>query len=212
MGADGGTKLGFGLIFLGWSTLLFLKAAPLGIIGCILMQKGLEKLSGYNKYFATAKTLCEGFLVYFVLFGVLWTLDFTGIYPFNDITNYTDDVIYRCVLVTFSFYLYKALGDISKQVGFDKGIRREKTAVSIMIVYVAFTVIKYILIPFGYAGYLQLPLVVFELLWLLYSGMYIYSCYMMIATQEIIDEENKKMKEYDEKYSFRTPKAKKSKK
>ena len=31
---------------------------------------------------------------------------------------------------------------------------------------------------------------------------------MMIATQEIIDEENKKMKEYDMKYSFRTPKKK----
>lgn len=204
--------MGFGLIFLGWSTLLFLKAAPLGIIGCILMHKGLEKLSGYNKHFMAAKTYCEAFLVYFVAFGVLWTLDFTGIYEFNTVTTYADDVLYRCVLVVFSYHLYKGLGEISRQVQFEKGIRREKTATSIMIVYIVFTIIKYILIPFGYAGYLQLSLLIFELLWLLYSGMYIYSCYMMIATQEIIDEENKKMREYDEKYSFRTLKSKKNKK
>ena len=176
------------------------------------MHKGLEKLSGYNGYFAKAKTYCEAFLVYFVFFGVLWILDFAGIYPFNDITTYLDDVLYRCILVVFSYFLFKGLGEISRQVQFEKGVRREKTAISIMIVYVVFTLIKYILIPLGYAGYLQLSLFVFELLWLLYSGMYIYSCYMMIATQEIIDEENRKMREYDEKYSFRTPKAKKNKK
>ena len=201
--------MGFGLIFLGWSTLLFLKVAPLGIIGCILMQKGLEKLSGYNKYFAMAKSLCDGFLLYFVLYGVLWTLDFTNIYRFNDITSYIDQVLYYSILSVFSFYLYKGLGEISKLVGFDKGIVREKRAISIVFVFTAFTALKLILVPTGCAGYLELPLLVFELTWLLYSAMYIYSCYMMIATQEIIDDENRKMKEYDEKYSFRTKKTKK---
>lgn len=201
--------MGFGLIFLGWSTLLFLKVAPLGIIGCILMQKGLEKLSGYNKYFKIAKSICDGFLIYFVLYGVLWVLDFTGLYPFNSVTSYIDSTLYYCILVVFSYYLYKGLGEISRLVGYDKGISREKSALSIVLVFAAFKAVEYILLPLGYAGYLQLPLLVFELLWLLYSAMYIYTCYMMIATQEIIDEENRKMREYDEKYSFRTKKSKK---
>lgn len=201
--------MGFGLIFLGWSTLLFLKVAPLGIIGCILMQKGLEKLSGYNKHFKTAKNICDGFLVYFVLYGVLWVLDFAKLYAFNDITRYIDSTLYYCILVVFSLYLFKGLGEISRLVGYDKGIRREKSAVSTVLVFAAFKAAEYLLVPFGHSGYLQLPLFVFELLYLLYGAMYIYSCYMMIATQEIIDEENRKMREYDEKYSFRTKKSKK---
>lgn len=201
--------MGFGLIFLGWSTLLFLKVAPLGIVGCILMSKGFEKLSGYNKYFASAKHLCDGFLVYFILYGLLWALDFSGFYPFNNTTVYIDQFFYYTILCVFSVYLYKGLGDISKLVGFDKGIMREKRAISIVVVFVLFTVAKILLAPLGFSVYLELPLVVFELLWLIYSAVYIYSCYMMIATQEIIDDENRKMREYDEKYSFRTKKTKK---
>jgi len=50
--------------------------------------------------------------------------------------------------------------------------------------------------------YLRLPMLIYEMLWLVYSAVYIYSCYMMIATQEIIDDENRKMREYDKKYSM----------
>ena len=80
-----------------------------------------------------------------------------------------------------------------------------------MIVFVIFLGIQ-LAVSFAnigkYESYLNLSLVVFEVIWLIYSAAYIYSCYMMIATQQIIDDENRKMREYDEKYSFRTQKNK----
>ena len=119
--------------------------------------------------------------------------------------------MYRTILVVFSVFLYRALGDISRQVGFEKGIKREKSCTSLVIVFVIFLAIQLLLsfISIGkYEAYLNLALVIFELLWLISSAVYIYSCYMMIATQDIIDEENKKMREYDRKYSFRNLKKK----
>ena len=105
-----------------------------------------------------------------------------------------------------SVFLYRALGEISREVGFDKGIKREKSCTSLVIVFVVFLALQLVLSVMGigkYEAYLNLALSVFELVWLIASAVYIYSCYMMIATQDIIDEENKKMREYDRKYSFR---------
>ena len=51
-----------------------------------------------------------------------------------------------------------------------------------------------------------MPLFLMEFFRIAYSAVYIYSCYMMIATQEIIDEEERKIREYDEKYSMRRKK------
>ena len=75
--------MGFGLIFLGWLTLFGLKTFPVGIIGCILMLCGLTKLTSYSKNFIKAKKLCIVFLVYFTVFGVLWSLYMTNIFDFT---------------------------------------------------------------------------------------------------------------------------------
>ena len=37
--------MGFGVIFLGYVTLLFFKIVPVGIIGAYLMYRGLSRLS-----------------------------------------------------------------------------------------------------------------------------------------------------------------------
>lgn len=203
--------MGFGLIFMGWATLLFFKVLPIGIIGCILMLKGLEKLEVYGKSFTKAKYACIAFLAYFVLFGILWTLNLTGIFDYTAYKPllYVDEIVYYLILCIYSIFLYRALEDISAQVCFDKGKLRAKRASSLVIVFVLFSALRFALIPFGYEKYLRLPLVLFELLWMLYTCMYLYSCYMMIATDEIIEEENRKMREYDEKYSYRTLKKNK---
>ncbi len=206
--------MGFGLIFLGWSTLFFFKTLPpVNIIGCLLMLKGLDKLEGYGENFKKAKAADIAFLAYFVLYSVLWLLGLVGIFDYSKFFSlvYADQIIYRTILVLFSVFLYRALGDISRQVGFEKGIKREKSCTSLVVVFVLFLAIQLICSFIGigqYEAYLNLALAVFELLWLFSSAVYIYSCYMMIATQEIIDDENKKMLEYDRKYSFRTPKKK----
>ena len=209
--------MGFGLIFLGWSTFLFFKLIPpLRIVGCLLMLKGLYKLSDYGENFRRARNACAVFLGYFIAFNILWLLSILGIFDYTKIHTlvYFDEIIYRTILIVFSVYLYRALGDISKEVGFDKGIKRAKNCTSLIIVFLIFLAAQIVLSVMG-AGkieaYLHASLIIFETVWLFYSAMYIYSCYMMIATQEIIDDENKKMREYDEKYSFRTLKNKSKK-
>ena len=206
--------MGFGLIFSGWSTLFFFKTLPpVNILGCLLMLKGLDRLSGYGDSFRKAKNACVAFLAYYIIYTILWILNILKIFDYGKIFSlvYADQILYRTVLVVFSVLLYRALGDISRQVGFEKGIKREKSCTSLVIVFVIFLAIQLLLsfISIGkYEAYLNLALVIFELLWLINSAVYIYSCYMMIATQDIIDEENKKMREYDRKYSFRNLKKK----
>lgn len=206
--------MGFGLIFLGWSTLFFFKTLPpVNIIGALLMMKGLEKLSGYGENFRKARNASVAFLAYFICCSLLWLLSIFNIFDYSKIFSlvYIDTVVYRTILVILSVYLYRALGAISREVGFEKGIKREKNCTSLVIVFVVFLAIQLAASFIGmgkYEAYLNLALVAFELIWLICSAVYIYSCYMMIATQEIIDDENKKMREYDQKYSFRTLKKK----
>jgi hypothetical protein len=199
-------KVGFGLIFLGWMTFFSFKILPVGIFGCILMLCGLSKLTSYGKNFGIAKNICIGFLAYFTVFGVLWTLSMAGLFDFmqNSYMLFADEVVYYAFFVAFSCVLLRALGDISNLVGFDKGTVREKRGLSLMAVFGVFTLVRFILTPLNLGAYLRAPLVIFELICLIYIAVYLYSCYMMIATEEIIDKENKKMREYDAKYSFRT--------
>ena len=172
------------------------------------MLCGLTKLTSYSKNFIKAKNLCIVFLVYFTVFGVLWSLYMTNIFDFtkNTFILGADDFIYYCIFVSFTCVLSRALGDISAQVGFEKGIAREKRSVSLAIVFGIFTLLRFSLSPFGFDVYLRGPLVLFELFCLVYTAVYLYSCYMMIATQEIIDNENKKMREYRERNSLHTQK------
>ena len=177
------------------------------------MLKGLEKLEGYGKSFVRAKRLCTVFLAYFILYGIYWTLgdDFLKIVSFPDALGYIDQYLYYAILVLFSFFLYKALGDISEEVGFEKGTVRSRRCISISVVFVVFTLIKLLLTPLGYSNLpvVILPFMIFEVLWLVYSAVFIYSCYMMIATQEIIDEENRKIREYDDRNASRQMRKKK---
>ena len=206
--------MGFGLIFLGWSTLFFFKMLPpINIIGCLIMLKGLDKLSAYEESFKKAKNACVAFLSYFIVYNILWLLAAIEIFDYSKYFSlvYTDHIAYRTTLILLSVFLYRALGKISYDVGFEKGVKREKRCTSLVIVFVLFLAIQLVFSFVGaekYEAYLNLALSLFEIVWLVSSAVYIYSCYMMIATQEIIDEENKKMREYDQKYSFRTLKKK----
>lgn len=206
--------MGFGLIFTGFLTLLYFKTAPVGLIGCVLMYKGLSNLCAYDKQFKKARNACGVFFIYFCAYTVLWVLNTFSVYNFtqNSILVAADEIVYYLILCIFCFFLYTALGSISKAVGFEKGVKRETLAKSFLYVFTIMTAARFVLSFFKLEIYLRVPLLFFELIWLIYSCVYIYSCYMMIATQEIIDEENKKMRQYDEKYSFRTKKKTSDKK
>ena len=206
--------MGFGLLFLGWTTLLGLRMIPpLNIIGCLVMLKGLTKLETYG--FQKAKISCTALLGYHVLYTVLWLLDLTNlfnVFSFS-VAVYADALLYPAFLITYALFLYKALGGISKQVEFEKGIKREKSCTSLAIVLAFFLIVQFVF-PFikplqAYSVYLTFAVTLFQYVWIIFSGIYIYSCYMMIATQEIIDDENKKIREYDQKNAFKKLKNKK---
>ena len=201
--------MGFGLIFMGFLMLFGMRVIPSGILGGLLMLSGLLKLVPYGEDFKRAKNACICLLVYFLLFGTAWTMSIMGIIDFAGYGTalVADEIIYYSVLIVFCVLLYKALGDISEQTGFEKGIIKEKRAVSLTVVFAVFTAVRIIAAALGYEVYLKLPLTIFELVWLIYGSSYIYSCYMMIATEEIIDKENKKMREYDEKHAGRMLKS-----
>ena len=206
--------MGFGLLFLGWTTLLGLRIIPpLDIIGCLLMLKGLTKLEGYG--FGKALRSCAALLGYHILYSVLWILDLTDIFNAFSYSaiSYADAVLYPAVLITYALLLYKALGGISEEVGFEKGMKREKSCTSLALVLAFFLAAQFV-VPFigtiqRYSGYLSFTVTLFEYVWIIVSGIYIYSCYMMIATQEIIDEEDKKIREYDQKNAYKKLKNKK---
>lgn len=196
--------MGFGLLFAGWITLLFFKIVPIGLAGCEVMRRGLCKLSAYGEKFERAKKACVVLEIYFGIFAVLWIMNIFGIFRFTTVTAvvYADEILYYAALLYFSHCLYTALEEICRETGFEKGVVKSRKCNSLLIVFVIFTAIRFVSSFFGLEGYLVLPLFVYELFWLCYSGTYIYSCYMMISTQEIIDEEERKIKEYDEKYSM----------
>ncbi len=196
--------MGFGLIFLGFVTLLFFKIVPIGLLGSYLMFKGLSMLCPYGKNFRRARLWSVILGIYFAFYTCLWTLNAIGLFNFTQVPVllYTDEILYYIVLTIFCFYLYSALGDISAQVGFEKGVKRENLCKAFLYVFAIVTIMRFILVFLNLNAYVSAPIMFFELLWLICSCVYIYSCYMMIATQEIIDDENKKMRQYDKKYSM----------
>ncbi len=198
--------MGFGLIFLGYATLLFFKTIPVGLIGAYLMYRGLSKLSVYGGNFVKARNVSAVFFLYFAVYTVLWIANVLQ----TEIVALADSLIYYGIFCVFQIVLCNALESISNQVGYDKGIRKARVCKTATYVFIAASIIRIVLSFFSLAGYMTAAMLFYELLLLVLTASFIYSCYMMIATQEIIDEENKKMREYDEKYSMLKKKKEKS--
>jgi len=196
--------MGFGIIFLGYATLLFFKTIPVGLIGAYLMYKGLSKLSVYGEKFCKARNVSAVFFVYFAVYTVLWIANVLQ----TEIVAIADSLVYYGIFCVFQIVLCNALESISGQVGYDKGIRKARVCKTATYVFIAASIVRIVLSFFSLAGYMTVAMMFYELLLLFITASFIYSCYMMIATQDIIDEENKKMREYDEKYSMLKKKEK----
>lgn len=204
--------MGFGVIFLGYVTLLFFKIVPVGLIGTYLMYRGLSKLSVYGENFVRARGVSAVFFLYFAVYTAFWT---ANIFGFSDIMQtktfaFVDSLIYYAVFCVFQIALCRALCQISRDAGYDKGTGKARVCMTATYVFAATMLVYIVLSFFSLSGYMPIAMMFYELLLLCYTAAYVYSCYMMIATQEIIDEENKKMREYDEKYSMLKKKKEKS--
>ena len=55
----------------------------------------------------------------------------------------------------------------------------------------------------GAAAYLRYAAFLCQLVWYIHTAILIYGFYMRVATQEIIDDEEKKIAEYDRKHTVK---------
>ena len=196
--------MGFGLVFAGYITLLFFKIMPPAMaVGAYLMYKGLKKLEPYGKNFLYSANAAAALLGYYVLYIGVWIMRFAGIgkgIVSSKLFGFCDDVIYYGILLVFHIFLCCALLGISRECGYDKGIKRAYMSRMLMAMFYVFTVINIILSAFDVVSYIPFASFICEMAWILYTSLYIYGCYMRIATDEIIEKEERKIAEYDRKY------------
>ncbi len=205
--------MGFGLIFVGYLTLLFFKTMPPAMIaGAILMYRGLDKLSGYGKNFKRAAAASGVLTVYYALYTALWFARMTGFGEglfANNLFALCDDVVYYGILLAFHLFLYSALEDISKQCGYIKGFKKAYMSRVLLAMFYVLTAVNIPLLFMGVQSYLPLACLICQMVWIIYTAVYIYGCYMRIVTDDILADERKKIAEYEAKYAYRFKNGKK---
>lgn len=205
--------MGFGLLFTGYATLLFFKVMPPAmLVGAYVMYRGLSKLSEYGKNFGKAAVLSAFLGIYHALYTVMWIVSslgfFEGLFT-SKLFILCDDTVYYGLLLIFHLFLYRGIYDISKFCGYDKGIKRVYMSRVLMAMFYAFAVISLPLNFLGIQSYIPLAHFICQIVWLIYTMVFIYGCYMRIANDEIIAEEEKKIAEYDAKYAYKHKSKKK---
>ena len=197
--------MGFGLIFCGYITLLFFKVLPPAMaVGLYAVYRGLKKLSPYGKSFRMCSGFSAALAVYYVLFSAVWLGRMFGV--FEGILNapffgLCDDILYYALLFGFHLTLYMAIEGISRECGYEKGIKKVYFSRVLLAMFYVLTLINIPLYYFGVKSYLPLACFLCELVWIIYTALLIYGCYMRIATDEIIEEEEKKIAAYNARMS-----------
>ena len=203
--------MGFGLLFIGYTALLFFKVLPPAMFaGQCLCIAALEKLSAYEKSFRLPKLLSEILCGYFGLYTAVWIAQMAGLTTIlsNRIFLVADDAVYKALLFAWHMALYAAMENICRTVGYEKGCKRAGLARVFLVTAYLVWGLRLVFDLVGSAGILPLAEMVFLLGYIGFTAAYIYALYMRIATPKIIEDEMKNMREYDAKYSFRTPKKK----
>ena len=193
--------MGFGLLFSGYITLLFFKVLPPAMaVGAYLMYRALDKLSVYGKAFRAARAASLALGVYYVLFTAIWIGRMAGL--FNSVLSSNtfvvfDDVIYYALLLFLHVTLYAAIEGISKECEYKKGIRSVRFARVLTAMFYVLTAGSIVLDLLSVGTILSLLCFICQIIWYIYTAIIIYGCYMRIATQEIIDDEEKKLAQYN---------------
>ena len=200
--------MGFGLIFIGYSTLLLFRIVPVELLGFFLIYLGLDKLEKHEKWFKYAKFAAVYMFVEAILSSVMWISRFTNMeIPFIMTESFAsaENVLYHCGLLVFTVLLMCGIRSISKSVGYEKGAKRAVFSIAATVVFY-FTELCAALIP-GASSVMAMPLMLFQILWLCVNLFVIFGCYMMIVNDEILEKEEQKYSEYLAKHK---PKSKKS--
>lgn len=193
--------MGFGIIFLGYLSLLFFKAIPIELVGFYAMYAGLERLGGYNRYFKYAKYAAAYMFIVSVPISAVWLARVAGLqtgFLSSSVYIYAEQIVYHAGLALFHLLLYKALYEISRSVGYFGGKKKAKFSLVTMIIFYIGEICMAILPKVS--GYLMKPVFVFQIIWYIATTVLIYGCYMRICTDEQLAREKKKIAEFDAKY------------
>ena len=92
---------------------------------------------------------------------------------------------------------------------YEKGVKKLYFARVLLAMFVAFSLLSLPFAVFSNAAYLQFAAFVCQLVWYIHTAVLLYGFYMRVATQEIIDDEEKKIAEYDRKHTIKIGRKKK---
>lgn len=192
--------MGFGILCVGYLSLLLFRVIPIEPIGFYLITLACDKLTHQNKAFRALRN-AAGFLFFESILGaLLWIDGIVGIFPptFSVETLTTvENVLYYAGLLLFHLLLYRATNAISTQVGYDGGKRNTRIGfVTTCIFYVGELVA---FVP-ALRPYLTLPLVLFQLIWLACNVVLLLGCYRMIVNDDMLAREEQKYQAFLDKY------------
>lgn len=200
--------MGFGLLFAGYATLLLFRSIPIELIGFFVMYLALDKLCNSCGSFKYAKYVSVYLFFEAVLSSAMWLCNFAGVEVAlfeNPAFTATESVLYHAGLFAFHIAAYRGFSDISKTVGYDKGIKRTRFCFGATVIFYLGELVAAI-VP-AIAKYISLPLAVFQILWLILNMLLIFGCYMMIVNDSALEKEEKKYNEYLAKHSKNKIKA-----
>lgn len=191
--------MGFGLLCVGYLTLLLFRIIPIEPIGFYLMTTALDKLEKQNRSFRAAK-IASAVLFFESVFGAfLWIdrrCDLNISFLQDDRIDTAEQIIYYVGLMAFYLLLFRGIGALSCQVGYATG-KNGSTFLSVTtVVFYAAQLVSFV--P-SLRPYLALPLVLFQLLFMLGTLWLLFSCYRMIVTDEMLEKEEKTYREFLEK-------------
>ena len=202
--------MGLGLLFAGYITLLTFKVLPpVLVVGAYLMYTSFKKMSGYGKEFVNAKISAAVFGVYCTAYSVLWISELAFSYPAvlkNPVFALCESICYTGLLIYLHVTLLSALEALCTSCGYEKGVKRAKFSKVLMTTFAFLAVLAAILSALGVKSYVPLAELIAQTAWFIYTAVLIYGCYMHIATDEMIAEDEKLEKERINKLSEKAAK------
>ena len=198
--------MGFGLLCVGYLTLLLFRVIPIEPIGFYLMTAALDKLEKQNRAFRAAK-IVSAVMFFESIFGAfLWIDRRCGLnlaFLADDRIDMAEQAVYYVGLAVFYLLLFRGIAAISRQVGYDKGKNAARVLTAAACVFYAAQLVS--VIP-SIRAYMTLPLVLFQLLFMIGTLRLLFSCYRLIVTDEMLEKEEMQYREFLEKNRKKAPK------
>ncbi|MBR6680698.1 MAG: hypothetical protein IKL59_05505 [Clostridia bacterium] len=218
--------MGFGLLFIGYFAASMGFVSVLRLLGYMLTTYSAKKLKQYNTAFGYFE-IASGVMV--VVSFVTTVLDLLGLLMGEGFVNESVITVIRhaevllacaCNIVMLWSIRSIAIDTEEKKISFGA----VRNSVFVMIYAVAYLVS---LLPFEFMKYLSLPLIIVQLVWIIFNLVLIFSCYAKICDESDVNMERKpsrfafvnemraqsdaRQKEKEEKWAERAEQRKKRK-